>query len=175
MKDIILADIDGTIANPDKYLHLVQGKKRDYEAFHRASEDFELNKWCYELLKGMFEQGYLVMFVSARPKAYLIETRNWLHRYFYEWTQAYSIHLVREDGSSEKDFKIKVDWLNRQGIKHRVLFAIDDRGQVARAWRREGITCLQCSSWEEELQASKGVNPFGPQGDDFKTTGELGA
>lgn len=171
-KDFILCDLDGTLANPDKYLHLVQGKNRDYVAFHKASEDFELNKWCYELLKSMFEQGYMVMFVSARPKAYLTETRNWLHKYFYPWTQAYSIHLVRDDGDTTQDYIIKRDWLKRQGVAHRVLFALDDRGQVARMWRKEGLICLQCDHWEEKAQASKGINPFGKDGDSYKTTGE---
>ncbi len=174
MKDLLICDIDGCVANPDKYLYLVQGKKRDYEAFHKASEGFELNKWCYELLKSMFEQGYIVMFVSARPKAYMIETRNWLHKYFYEWTQAYSIHLVRENGSSEKDYAIKRAWLKREGVAHRVLFALDDRGQVARMWRSEGITTLQCSDWEEQAQAAKGINPFAKGAPEFRTHGEGG-
>lgn len=151
MKDTIVIDLDGTLSNCDHRRHLVQGKKRDYEAFHAKIGEDPVNEWCAMLMERMSVDpecegsGYKIIIVSARPWSATVETRRWLLKNHVVYD---SLFLLRTDGDSTPDQDLKREWLHSYG-KDRILFVVDDRSRVVKMWREEGLVCLQCDKWEE--------------------------
>jgi len=145
MKDTIVIDLDGTLADVRHRRHLVAGKKRDYAAFHAKLSEDTANDWCVELIRSFLANGLLVVIVSARPESCEAATRKWLERHGIPY---HRLHLLRPDGDSTPDQDLKRNWLYSYG-KDRILFVVDDRQKVVDMWRAEGVTCLQCDAWEE--------------------------
>jgi len=149
MKDTIVIDLDGTLANVEHRRHLVAGKKRDYEAFHASLYADPVNYWCRAIMKNFHWANYSVQIVSARPKSVEISTREWLRKNLVVFN---GLNLLRPDGDSTPDQELKRAWLHAYG-KERILFVIDDRQKVVDMWRAEGLTCLQCDAWTEKTPA----------------------
>lgn len=153
MKNTVVIDLDGTLANGSARYHLVSGKKRDYAAFHARLGEDPVNEWCRDLIRGMAQLGKRVVLVSARPtKIYtpapfdvLAATREWLER---NEIPHHELHLLRGDDNTP-DQELKRAWLHEYGVE-RVLFTVDDRQKVVDMWRAEGLTCLQCADWGEK-------------------------
>lgn len=146
MKDTIVIDMDGTLANVDGRRHHVTGKHRDYDAFHAGIPDDPVNGWCSMLMEAMIKFHVRVVIVSARPKKTEADTLQWLGSrgvYFHE------LFILRPDGDSTPDQELKRAWLKSYG-NERILFVVDDRSKVVKMWREEGITALQCDDWVEK-------------------------
>lgn len=145
MKDTVVIDMDGTLANVDHRRHWVQGKKRNYEAFHAELSNDPVNEAIASLMEGMGRVDMEIVIVSARPESLFEPTVAWLAKNEIHYD---SLRLLRPDGDSTPDQELKRAWLYRYG-KDRILFVVDDRSKVVKMWRDEGLTCLQCDSWEE--------------------------
>lgn len=137
----IVVDLDGTLANVDHRRHLVMGKHRDYEAFHKLIPFDPVNMWCKQLMKSMYQLGLPCIIVSARPQKYESATRSWLEKHSVPFT---GLALLRPDDDSTPDQELKRTWLRNYG-KEDVLFVIDDRAKVVAMWREEGMTALHCA------------------------------
>jgi len=150
MKDTIVVDLDGTLADGRARYHLVSGKKRDYEAFHAKLGEDPVNEWCAEIVRrfhykndqGPFDEISVVL-VSARPKSAQADTLAWLKKNYVPFG---ALFCLRADGDNTPDQELKRAWLHAYG-KERVLFCVDDRKKVVDMWREEGLTCLQCADW----------------------------
>ena len=147
LKDTIVVDLDGTLANIDHRLHYVKREKPDWDAFYAACDKDTPNEWCLHLLQAFHESFYQyeVLIVSARRKSEQIKTMVWMRSHNVRFDQ---IFLLREDGNHEEDTVLKKRWLDRYG-KDRILFVVDDRQKVVDMWRAEGLVCLQCYAWKE--------------------------
>jgi hypothetical protein len=144
-KDAIVVDLDGTLANIDHRLHLVSGKRKDFDAFYAGVGEDSVNEWC-RLIMTLFEkQGFKVIIVSARRQNTEAATRAWLNDNNIKYSR---LELLRPDGDSTPDQDLKCAWLKSYGAD-KILFVIDDRTKVVNMWREEGVTCFQCSRWED--------------------------
>lgn len=137
----VVFDLDGTLADCSARRHLVTGKNRDYDAFHARIAQDPINRWCKILINTFEVRGYDIAIVSARPKKYESQTRQWLaiHDVAYHW-----LHLLRENEDSTPDQEIKVAWLKKFGPEN-ILFWVDDRLKVVKAIRECGVTVLHCA------------------------------
>jgi hypothetical protein len=149
MKDTIVIDLDGTLANVGHRRHFVAGKKRDYEAFHALLDKDPVNVWCAEIMRSFADRDpeFRVVLVSARPKHVKEATIAWLTKHHLQYL-FHDLFLLRPTGDSTPDQELKRDWLHKYG-KDRVLFVVDDRSKVVKMWREEGLVCLQCDDWKE--------------------------
>lgn len=157
MKDTVVVDLDGTLADGRARYHLVKGKHRDYEAFHKRLGEDPPNEWCVRLIRAIVNGGHglRVVLVSARPKSAHAETIAWLAEHLGE-DFFHALFLLRAEGDSTPDQELKRNWLHAYG-KDRVLFTVDDRQKVVNMWRQEGITCLQCAAWSDDKKAAEAV------------------
>lgn len=146
MKNTVVIDMDGTLADVSHRRHLVSGKKRNYEAFHAGIENDPVNEWCFKLMCAMKATGWRIVIVSARPHSVIESTKLWLGKNCVPWDELY---ILRPDGDSTPDQELKRKWLQEYG-KGRILFVVDDRQKVVDMWRAEGIVCLQCDDWKEK-------------------------
>lgn len=138
----IIIDLDGTLCNNDHRRHLVEGEKKNFDAFNAACISDTRNDWCYELAKAMSEKCEILL-VSGREIKYCDETYEWLSRYFKY--VPYTLYM-RKLGDYRKDSEIKLEIYKEYIEPHfDVLFCVDDRQQVVDMWRSIGLTCLQCA------------------------------
>lgn len=129
----IICDIDGTLA--------IRGDRGIYD-YARCWEDTP-NRPIVDLLLILRAQirDLKVLFVTGREDSCLTETMTWL-------TVATGVLLptiyMRKAGDYRQDAIVKREIYERE-IKGRyeVLWVLDDRDQVVKMWREQGLTCLQ--------------------------------
>lgn len=158
----IIVDIDGTLSDPSHRRHLVEGEDKDWEEFFRLVDEDDVNEWCREIVD-MIDRlwptyRYCIYFVTGRPEVSKdgIDVREKTLEWFLdkgifpevvlEEESFEKAHLImRDEGDFRKDTVVKEEILEEElPDPEDILFAIDDRKDVAEMWRRNGITCLQC-------------------------------
>lgn len=146
MKNTVVIDLDGTLADISHRRHLVTREKPDWDSFYDQVYADDVNGWCSSLMSAMKMAGYKVVIVSARRRSTLTSTYQWLvkHRIPFE-----DLFLLRKDDDHRPDTELKQNWLDAYGPE-KVFFVVDDRQKVVDMWRANGITCLQCDKWEEK-------------------------
>jgi hypothetical protein len=149
-KDVILCDLDGTLANCDHRRHHVESKPKNRDAFYAGVSDDEYNPPVLTLLKSMQEgtpDGANICdiwFVTGRPERCREDTVRWLHDTCGFSKKGYDYLLyMRKDGDYRADYIVKQEILDTHIDRERVLFVLDDRQQVVDMWRRNGLTCFQ--------------------------------
>lgn len=158
MKDSIIVDIDGTIANCSHRLHHIKGMsdeaatfEADWDAFYAdCMDDTAIEPVC-DLVRSLIEQDWVIILMTGRSDLYREETERWLAMHDI-W---YDMLLMRKHGDHTDDEKIKRVWyrmLKRGQISLRGMdvpkLAIEDRKRVVEMWREEGLVCLQCAKGE---------------------------
>lgn len=146
MKNIVIFDLDGTIANLDHRIPLINCTEPNWDEFYAKCDQDRLNNWCVELMYALEQQNYNIYIVSGRRKDTEIKTLAWLRKHKVPYNK---LVLVRENKDYTSDQKLKRNWLNTKIDKERILFVVDDRQRVVDMWRKEGLVCLQCNAWKE--------------------------
>ena len=162
MKDTIICDLDGTLANCEHRVHHVQsakqgGKPKNWDAFYAGVKDDEANYPVLNLLRTYidwafgYQAGYAttsdwfdyhLIFCSGRPERCRADTDWWLQEVCEFDHTEYTLYM-RKDGDHRQDYIVKQEILDEHIDKERVLFVLDDRQQVVDMWRRNGLTCFQ--------------------------------
>lgn len=147
-KDIVIFDLDGTLALIDHRRHFVEGKgsaatNEDWRNFFAACIDDEPNWPVILINRLLFDNGYRVIIFSGRSKEVERETLEWLKRFDVRYHEIF----IREKRDFTPDEKLKKKWLARLQ-RDRILVVFDDRQKVVDMWRRKGITCFQVAPGE---------------------------
>lgn len=145
MKNIILCDIDGTVADLSHRLHHVrppEGQRKNWAAFHAGvaedapHEDVRTILWCLHAASNDAE----VVYVSGRNEVSRQATKAWLRQHNFPQGD---LHM-RADGDFRSDDIIKEEILDGLGLTpEQVLCVLDDRQRVVDMWRRRGFRVLQ--------------------------------
>ncbi len=149
MKNTIVIDLDGTLANIAHRRSLVTGESPDWNKFYSLVWADDVNDWCSTLMGAMKSKGYKVVIVSARRRSTFNETYQWLHRKGVPYDDLF---ILRKDDDHRPDTELKQNWLDAYGPE-KIFFAVDDRQKVVDMWRANNIVCLQCDKWEERKNA----------------------
>jgi len=146
IKDTIVCDLDGTLANCEHRVHHVQkvdseGEKRkpDWNAFYAGIKDDEVHEAVHRVLLSR-QPEMNVIFSSGRPERCRADTVWWLTN--KTAVRNYTL-LMRKDGDNRADYIVKQEMLDAHIPKDRVSFVMDDRQQVVSMWRRNGLMCFQ--------------------------------
>jgi hypothetical protein len=153
MKDIIVIDLDGTLANVDHRTPLIRKEKPDWDGFYGLAAQDRPNHWCVALIRAFQSALFQVVIVTARVPSTRVDTEMWLDMVF-DGRSIPPMVMVRAEGDFTADHELKKKWLQAHG-KDRILFVVDDRQRVVDMWRAEGVTCLQCAAWEEYKRPPK--------------------
>lgn len=144
MAKVIIVDLDGTVANCDHRVHHAIDK--DWDLFHGAMISDTPHKHIVALLEALDMMGYDLLVVTGRPEKYRKTTMAWLEANGID--KLFMNILMRPNDDYSSDFLLKLELLERyfgsiEAAKEAILFALDDRDQVAEAFRNAGIPCLQ--------------------------------
>lgn len=148
-KDIIVCDLDGTLANCEHRVHHVRNKPKNWDAFYAGVKDDSVNEPIQCILSALSDwqnstagPTFRFVFCSGRPERCREDTIWWLDKEFGFWEPESQL-FMRKDGDFRADYIVKQEILDAHIDKERVLFVLDDRQQVVDMWRRNGLTCLQ--------------------------------
>lgn len=124
LPDVILVDIDGTVA---------QMNGRGPFEWHRVGEDIPR----MAVIRAVLRHGYPIVFLSGRDECCREQTAGWLQEYFGD---AWTIHM-RPVGDQRKDTIVKREIYEAHiNGKFNVKAVFDDRHCVARdVWKEVGL------------------------------------
>jgi hypothetical protein len=120
----------------------LQGNRPDWARFNAAMGEDTPNGPIVALYKTLWTSGaYDLQIVTGRNEAFRKVTETWL-----TWN---GIEFNRVSMRADKDYRadniIKAEILDQLRDEGReIAFAVDDRQQVVKMWRANGVTCLQC-------------------------------
>jgi phosphoglycolate phosphatase-like HAD superfamily hydrolase len=142
-EEIVIFDIDGTLADVSERIHHVRKKPKNWDAFFEGMAQDRAVRSIVRLCNLMFDSGFKVILCSGRNEEHRAETIEWLNKQGVRYHEL----LLRRDGDRRSDVAVKREIL--AGIdKSRVLFVVEDRSRVVEMWRSEGLVCLQCAPGE---------------------------
>lgn len=140
MKQIILCDLDGTLADCQHRIHHIIKTPKDWASFFNdCDKDVPINH-VIDLINAIDRKKYEVWITSGRSDECKSKTINWLNLNKVDFDYL----IMRKSGDHTDDGFLKPSWLTDGTIpRERVAFAIDDRNRVVKAWRDNGIPCFQ--------------------------------
>jgi len=129
----VIFDLDGTLA--------CIGDRSPYDSKACAGDlpNESIIRLFKTIASSVMYSTEMIIFSGRKDNAE-IETRDWLEN---QEIIAYQLHMRRVD-DDRKDSIVKQEMFDAyvRG-KYNVLFVVDDRDQVVKMWRDQGITCLQ--------------------------------
>jgi phosphoglycolate phosphatase-like HAD superfamily hydrolase len=139
-KDIVIFDLDGTLALIEHRVHHITGEKKDWTAFYAACPNDLPNAPIIAITRALALQGYELWVVSGRSDEVAEQTMTWLKLHVGDFHKL----IMRKAGDHQPDDKLKRSWIEDGTIpQERVLVVFEDRASVVKMWRELGLTCLQ--------------------------------
>lgn len=142
MKDIIVVDIDGTIAEVGDRLKYLQQKKKDWDSFYIHCDEDDVHIDIMSLVQTLYDGGYYdIVFCTGRRESCREKTAKWLAK--YSDINEYTL-IMRPNYDFRHDTEVKPELLKEYNITpDRVLFILEDRDSMVSKWRELGYRCLQ--------------------------------
>lgn len=136
LEPAIICDIDGTLA-------FMNGKRSPYDYSKVGWDDLNVQlAWTLKWLQGLWTE---VIFVSGRKSDCRNETRAWLDKMWFAWTQLY----MRASDDNRCDTIVKKEIYDTYiKDKYCVIGVFDDRDRVVAMWRREKLMTYQVWYWD---------------------------
>lgn len=143
---VILCDLDGTIANLEHRLHYVpkeEGAKKDWKSFFaEIPNDTLITKTTDMIDFRRMNNPAELFYISARPENYRAETESWLERV---GAPKYTALFMRRAHDKREDSLIKKELLDMYFPDKSIINAVyDDRPRVIRMWQAEGLNVIDC-------------------------------
>lgn len=141
MTDIIVFDLDGTLALNQHREHFIKGPKKDWDAYFEACYLDEPNEPILQMLRST-SRYKPVQIWSGRSYSVHSKTEWWLRK-FNAYTDIQALRM-RPVGDFTPDEELKRRWLyETRAAGNNVTLVFDDRDKVVKMWREEGIACCQ--------------------------------
>lgn len=143
-KNIILFDLDGTLADCEHRIHHITKKHpKDWKQFFADCYADKPIAHAIQVVNALAASGFIIYITSGRSDEVRDETEEWLAQHRVDYDRL----IMRKAGDFTDDGILKPSWLEDGTIeKDRVLLAFDDRNRVVESWRNVGIPCFQVAS-----------------------------
>lgn len=143
---LVVCDIDGTVADLTHRLEYARGEKKDWKKFFSLLSGDTPRQDIYIAAQSLaHEHDALLVFVSARPEDYRLETEQWLR----DNGMMYDNLIMRRKGDKRQDTDVKSDIYNRYLKQYEIVRVFDDRPSVIRMWREKGLEVEDVGNGEE--------------------------
>ena len=142
-EEIVIFDIDGTLADVSERIHHVQKKPKNWNAFFKGMAQDKAIHSMVRLCNILYASGIQIILCSGRSEEHREQTVAWLAQHGVNYHDL----LLRKNNDRRSDTDIKREILATLD-KSKILFVVEDRGRVVEMWRSEGLVCLQCAPGE---------------------------
>ena len=143
-QEVVIFDIDGTLANCDHrrgWVDGTNGEKNWDEFFKRMSDDDPITP-TFDFLLMLLRLNISFIFVTGRPEKYREQTFKWLGKYCPYILGR--LLLMRKNDDFRSDTEVKKEIYEKCIKPHfKVKLVLDDRDSVVEMWRSLGLTCWQ--------------------------------
>jgi FMN phosphatase YigB (HAD superfamily) len=140
MSKVIVFDLDGTICNVDHRRHWVAIKPKNWAAWDAGLPNDTPNDDIIWMLHTFLDQGAHIILCSGRDSRLRDATVTWLEKHKVYYDALY----MRASGDNRKDSIVKVELLHDiQRDYDWPWLWVDDRDQVVKAIREQGVRVLQ--------------------------------
>lgn len=141
-QDIIIFDIDGTLANSEERAEtFLSGDVKDWDSFYDNCDKDDCIQPTCDLCR-MLENNplYEVFYLTGRPESAREKTMAWMHEHNLRGRNLF----MRKDGDHRPDYVFKKDVYETEFmLDYNVVAVFEDRQQCVDMWRELGITCYQ--------------------------------
>jgi len=141
--EIVVFDIDGTLADVSARLHHIRTKPKNWKAFFAAMPGDKAVHAIIRLCNLVYDANVRVVLCSGRPDEYRAQTVEWLAREGVRYDEL----RLRRNGDRRSDTIAKREMLDDLD-RTQILFVVEDRASVVEMWRELGLVCLQCAPGE---------------------------
>ncbi|HKY52909.1 MAG TPA: HAD family acid phosphatase [Anaerolineales bacterium] len=142
-EEIVIFDIDGTLADVSERLHHIKKKPKDWDAFFQGIPQDKVIHSVARLCNILYASGIKILLCTGRREQNRAETVKWLAQNGVNYHEL----ILRSDGDRRSDVIVKREML--AGLdRSKILFVVEDRSGVVEMWRSEGLVCLQCAPGE---------------------------
>lgn len=134
-------DLDGTLADCQHRIPLIDGSDAGYRAFFAACSADAPIRHAITVMDALVGAGHDVEIWSGRSEECEAATQAWLASHGIAPSR---LTFMRQAGDKRPDDVVKRQFLRRAaklGRRPDVIF--DDRDRVVQMWRAEGIVCFQ--------------------------------
>jgi len=147
----VIYDMDGTLTDVRSIRHLVRGKYRNFDGFHRSSYFCPPNEQVLDMALESNKQGFANIIVTARTETYREVTQAWLDKLGIPFENIY----MRADGDFRKDFDVKQEILAKILEDYDVVHAVDDNPAVRDMWFNKAgiVTTIVPGFSDEEIES----------------------
>lgn len=143
-RDVIICDLDGTLCDCEHRKHFLQGEKKDWTSFfNHLNDDYLRGDILDKLMTEMRNTYSTIIFVSARPEDYRIDTIGWMYDNI---PIENPILIMRESNDKRPDTEVKNDIYEKYLKNLNIVKVFDDRPSVIRMWREKGLEVEDCGS-----------------------------
>lgn len=140
MKDVIICDLDGTLADDTHRAHHLHKPERDWDTYFSLCSEDKLIPAVYWVLWN-FRASHKLYILTGRSETTREMTEKWLEQ--HKVPMKYATLIMRGEHDRTADDQLKIGWAHNLGLKDRTLFVLEDRQRVVDAWRAAGYTCFQ--------------------------------
>ena len=144
--NIILCDIDGTIADLTHRLHYVNNGNRDWDSFFASVGDDKFRESIWrQVIEDAEANDAVVIFLSGRSDITRNDTEEWLESY----VEFKPLVLMRREFDRRPDTDVKRDIYDWHFRDYNIVRIYDDRPRLVKMWREKGLDCVDCGDGVE--------------------------
>jgi len=142
MANIILCDIDGTVADNSHRQHFLEGKKDWDGFFSELVNDLPIHPIIDKINQEQAD-GKEIVFLTGRPERYRYSTTLWLKEYFnFEFKL-----LMRKDGDQRNKLEVKKE-IFTQNLENQKIFSVFENDlDLIYMWRNLGLNTLDTNKF----------------------------
>ena len=151
MKDAVIFDMDGTLANVSSIRHYLKrwdeskGRSiKDFNAFHAESVNVPAHSHVVNAAQMAHMLGHAVLIVTARRHMWRNHTAWWLAMH----DVPSDMLMMRNDNDNRQDYEVKRDMLATIRNAWHVIHAWDDNPSIIQLWQEENIPVSVVPGWE---------------------------
>ena len=138
-KEIVIVDIDGTIAKVGDRLKYLKTTPPDYEKFYASCFDDEPIQEIVDLVRNL-QSKYVIIYCTGRREEVRDSTEKWLIKQGLISCKL----LMRPNKDHRHDTLVKPEQLSNEGVMlQEIAFVLEDRDTMVAKWRSLGLKCLQ--------------------------------
>lgn len=140
-----LFDLDGTLLDISGIRDWSEGRRTDFEEFHKLAIDAPHIPWVLDALKDLWDFGYNIVIGTARSLRYHDVTHAWLSKHNIPYHRV----MMRSNSDLGTDVAVKSRMLFELDAKANRLpaLAFEDNPSIVKLWQEYEIPTVVVPGW----------------------------
>jgi hypothetical protein len=137
-------DMQGTLADVRSIRHLVEGEKKDFDAFHYATAGCPPHQWVVDAMRKDFLAHICPLVLTGMNAKFKRVVDFWLADHDVPAT----LVMMRADGDFRKDVVVKREMYDRLILHYDIIGAYDDNPNIVELWESLDLPTTVVPGWD---------------------------